>query len=55
MMKELGILFVGPEKPVPPPTHNDHVRAEGFATSSNKNIPDVKTAGSSFVREADDA
>lgn len=55
MMKELGILFVEAEKPTPPPTHNDFVRAEGFATSSNKNIPDVKISGTSFLREDDDA
>jgi hypothetical protein len=55
-MSGFGLFFVKEEKPVPPPTHNDHVRAEGFAVTSPKVMPqDTKMMGTNTLRESGDA
>ena len=53
ILKVLGIVIIGPEAEKIPPTHNDHVKTEGFETTTNKNMPDVQGTGTQTIRNPD--
>lgn len=55
-IKQLKIIIeeVKMEKPKPPPTHNDHVKAEGFDVISPKVMPEgTKSMGTNTIRNPD--